>query len=332
MSGERNDRAKKQMEWLNYHHLLYFWTVARVGSITRACDRLQLSQPTISAQLRALERSLGTDLFHREGRSLVMTEAGQLVFRFADEIFGLGREMVDALQARPISRPLRLVVGIAEAVPRHVAMLLLNPALSTGLTVRLVCREDRPERLLGELAAHRLDLVLSDGPLGSETTIRAFNQLLGECNVVLLGTRDHFERYARGFPGSLDGAPFLVPTANTPLRRDLERWFEAEGIHPEILGEFEDRGLLEVFGQTEHGIFPVPAVASGLLERRFGLFRVGEIDSLQERYYAITSQRRPRHPAIAAICEAARLDLFQARGRHDPDPSTEEETDNGRGP
>jgi LysR family transcriptional activator of nhaA len=330
MSGVPIDRAGQQMEWLNYHHLLYFWTVARVGSITRACDRLQLSQPTISAQLRALERSLGTDLFRREGRSLVMTEAGHLVFHFADEIFGLGREMVETLRTRPASRPLRLIVGIADVVSRHVALLLLRPAISDGVAVRLICREDRPEQLLAELAVHRLDLVLSDTPLGADIKIRAYNYLLGECSIVLLGTKAHVERYSQGFPRSLDGAPFLIPTENTAMRRALERWFEDEGIHPDIRGEFEDHALMEAFGKTQLGIFPAPAVAVDVIQREYGVLPVGNVDSLRERYYAITVQRKLRHPSIATICEAARRDLFKTVGLpeagSDPDPSTEEDS------
>ncbi|MFO0888961.1 MAG: transcriptional activator NhaR [Isosphaeraceae bacterium] len=307
------------MEWLNYHHLLYFWTVAREGSITRACQRLQLSQPTISAQLRALERSLGTDLFRREGRSLVITDAGQLVFHYADEIFGLGREMVDTLRSRPTGRPLRLTVGIADVVPKWVAYQMLKPAVLGDRPIRLICREGRSDWLLAELAVHRLDLMLTDGPIGSDVNIKAYNHLIGECSVVLLGTRPLVERYSEGFPRSLDGAPFLVPTENTALRRGLEQWFESEGIHPDIRGEFEDSALMKVFGQDGLGIFPNPAVSSAAIQSQLGVSEVGEIGSVKERVYAITVQRKLKHPAIALICDSARRNLFGADAGPDPE-------------
>lgn len=312
MGGASTEQSGQQMEWLNYHHLLYFWTVAGVGSIARACERLQLSQPTISAQLRALERSLGIDLFRREGRSLILTDAGQIVFRYADEIFGLGREMVDTLRSRPTGRPLRFTVGIADVVPKWAAFRLLQPILTRLDGVRLICREGKPDRLLAELSVHRLDLVLSDGPIGSDSRIRARSQLLHESTIVLLGTSTLVERYAPGFPGSLDGAPFLIPADNTALRRALEHWFEGVGVHPDIRGEFEDSALMKVFGQVGMGIFPIPALSSEAVQQQLGVSRIGEIDSIRERYYAITVHRKIKHPAVTALCETADPDLPRA--------------------
>jgi LysR family transcriptional activator of nhaA len=309
------------MDWLNYHHLLYFWTVAREGSITRACERLELSQPTISAQLRALERSLGTELFRREGRSLVMTESGQLVFQYADEIFGLGREMVDTLHSRPTGQPVRLKVGIADVVPKVVAFHLLQPAISGELRVRLICREGKPDALLAELAVHRLDLILSDGPIGSDVNIRAYSHLLGECDVVLLAARTLAERYAPGFPRSLDGAPFLLPTENTALRRGLEQWFDAEGLHPDIRGEFEDSALLKVFGEDGLGVFPHPRMTAEIVQRQLGVQVVGEIPTIKERFYAITLHRKLKHPAVERISEAAIRTQSATEARQPPVPA-----------
>jgi LysR family transcriptional regulator, transcriptional activator of nhaA len=308
---EKSNHAGSPMEWLNYHHLLYFWTVAREGSIARACDCLHLSQPTISAQLHSLERSLGMDLFRRVGRNLVLTETGQIVFRYADEIFSLGREMIDTIKSRPTGRPLRLTVGIADVVPKMVAFHLLKPSIEGDQPVRIVCREDKTDRLMAELAVHGLDLVISDSPMPADVKVKAFSHFLGECGILFLGTPELADRYREGFPRSLDGAPFLLPTGNSSLNRELERWFGSNGIRPQILGEFEDSGLMMVFGKAGLGVFPVSAVIGDEVQRQLDVKLIGRIDSIRERYYAISIQRKLRHPAVVAICEAAPRELFK---------------------
>jgi LysR family transcriptional regulator, transcriptional activator of nhaA len=298
------------VEWLNYHHLLYFWLVAREGGLAGASKRLRLAQSTISGQIKALERSMGERVFVRSGRRLVLTEVGRLVFRYADEIFALGSEMQDALRGRSGTRPLDLVVGIADVVPKLVARRLLEPATRLAETVRLVCREDKPERLLSELAIHNFDVVILDGPLPASVRIRAFSHLLGETGVEFFGPARLAEQLRGGFPRCLDGAPMLLPTDNTSLRRSLDPWFELHGIRPHVVAEFEDGALLSAFGQAGHGIFPVPSVVARDVQRQGQLRRIGTVPDVRERYYAVSLDRRLKHPALVAIQEEARQKLF----------------------
>lgn len=297
------------MQWLNYHHLLYFWTVAKEGSIARACEKLILAQPTISAQLRDLEQSLGEKLFDRKGRGLVLTDAGRLVFQYADEIFTLGKEMTDTLRGRPTGRPLRLAVGIADVLPKLITFRLLKPALTLGIPVQIQCQEDKPERLLAELAIHNLDMVLSDAPIPPSVHVKAFSHLLGECGVSFMGTPELAKKYRNGFPRSLSGAPMLLPTENTELRRALEQWFDTLGILPMIQAEFEDSALLKVFGQEGMGLFAVPSAVEEEVRVQYRVHCIGRIDEVQERFYAISPERKLKHPAVLAISESARKTL-----------------------
>ncbi|HWQ53246.1 MAG TPA: transcriptional activator NhaR [Bryobacteraceae bacterium] len=298
------------MEWLNYHHLLYFWTVARTGSVARACEQLQLAQPTISGQLRALEESLGEKLFTRSGRGLALTEMGQVAYRYADEIFSLGRELTSVFEGRPRGRPARLQVGLSDSVPKLVAYRILEPALGLAEPVQIVCHEDRPDRLAALLSSHRLDLMLADAPLGSAVRVRAFNHLLGACGVTFFAVHRLALRYRRNFPASLNGAPFLLPLETSLLRRSLEQWFEDHGIRPQVVGEFQDSALLSTFGQGGAGVFAAPSAIEDEMRRRYSVGVVGRAETLQERFYAISVQRRLKHPAVLAICESARAKLF----------------------
>jgi LysR family transcriptional activator of nhaA len=298
------------MEWLNYHHLLYFWVMAREGSLARASAELRLAPSTVSGQIRSLEETLGEQLFAKSGRRLVLTETGHVVFRYAEEIFTLGRELQDAVKGRPVARPLKLVVGIADVVPKLVALRLLEPALKLSEPVHLVCREDRPEPLLAELAVHNLDLVISDTPVGPSIRIRAFSHLLGECGVVFFATKELAAAHRRKFPKSLDGAPMLLPTENTTLRRSLDQWFAARGVRPKLVGEFEDAALLKVFGQTGLGIFPATSVIADEVQRQYQVRPVGRTDEIRERFYAVSIERKLKHPAVVAISQEARQKLF----------------------
>jgi LysR family transcriptional activator of nhaA len=298
------------MEWLNYHHLLYFWTVARTGGVSAASAELRLAQPTISGQLRLLEEHFGEKLFHRVGRRLELTDVGRLVYRYADEIFSLGRELTDAVRGRPTGRPLRFAVGIADQVPKLVAYRLMEPALKLPEPVRLVCREDKPERLLADLAVHALDLVLTDAPLNPSINVRAFSHLLGECGTTIFGARPLVARYRRGFPRSLDGAPFLLPTENTVLRRSLDQWFAQQDLHPAVVSEFEDSALLKAFGERGMGLFAAPTAIEAEIRRQYGVQAIGRTEVVRERFYAISVERRLKHPAVLAISEAAKVKLF----------------------
>jgi len=298
------------MEWLNYHHLLYFWLAAKTGSVTQASDELRLSQSTVSAQIGALERALDEKLFRREGRRLVPTDVGQVVFQYADEIFALGRELVDTVKDRPTGRPLRLNVGVADVLPKLVAHRLLAPALTLDVPVRLVCTEGKPPQLLAELALHRLDVVLSDTPADPGVAVRVFTHLLGECEVVLVAAAALAARYRRGFPRSLDGAPLLVPGTGTSMRRALEQWIESIGIHPRVVAEFEDTALMQAFGREGVGIFPIPSVVERDVCRQSGVRVVGRLPDVHERFYAISAERRLKHPPVVAISSAAKNELF----------------------
>lgn len=298
------------MEWLNYHHLLYFWTVAREGSLVAAGKALKLSHPTLSAQIRALEGRLDEKLFTRAGRGLVLTEMGRVVYRYADEIFSLGREMLDTVNGRSGGRPLRLDVGVADVVPKLVVRRLLQPALGGPEPVRLVCHEGRYEKLLADLTLHTLDLVIADAPLPPGSGVRAFHHLLGETGVSFFATKPLAARHRRGFPRSLDGAPLLLPLEGSPLRRSLNQWFARHGVAPRVVAEFEDSALLKVFGTDGVGIFPAPTVLEADVARQYGVQVVGRAPEVRERFYAISVERKLKNPAVVAISEAARHDLF----------------------
>jgi LysR family transcriptional activator of nhaA len=300
------------VDWLNYHHLLYFWMVAREGGISRAAEQLHLAQPTLSSQIRKLEKAVGAELFERTGRSMVLTEAGQMVYRYADEIFTLGRELTDTLNGRPSLSQLRLSVGVPDVLPKLVVYHLLKPALELGERVQLVCYEGKLQELLGDLALHRLDIVLADSPLPPDMHVRAFNHLLGECGVTVFGVSELAKEHTRGFPTSLDGAPMLLPTQNTSLRRHLELWFDQRGIKPLVMHEFEDSAVLKVFGQAGEGLFVAPTAIENEVSRQYSVEVVGRIADIRERFYAISIERRLKHPAVVAISQAARERLFGA--------------------
>lgn len=298
------------MERINYQHLYYFWNVAKEGSVTRACEKLHLAQPTISGQLAVFEQAVGDKLFFKEGRKLVLTSTGKTIFHYAEEIFALGRELGNTLKGRASGRGLRFAVGVADALPKLIAYRLLEPALTLAEPVQLVCHEDKAERLLAEIALQGIDLVLSDVPVMPSTTIRAFNHLLGECPVGVFGVSALAARYQSGFPLSLNGAPMLLPTASTALRRSLDLWFDGQGICPDIKVEIEDSALLKTFAAAGVGLFVAPLAVATEIERQYGTKLLGRIDGVHERFYAITAQRKLRHPAVIAILEHAQNGLF----------------------
>ncbi|MDE3179389.1 MAG: transcriptional activator NhaR [Acidobacteriota bacterium] len=299
------------MEWLNYHHLLYFWMVARKGSIVKASEELLLAPPTISAQIGRLEDSLGEKLFSRSGRRLVLTEAGQIAFRYADEIFNLGREFTDTLKGRPSGRPLQLLVGVADVLPKAIVYRLIEPAFQLPSPVRVVCREDPPDRLFGLLAVQQLDLILSDAPISPGISLRAFNHPLGECGIAFYSKPKQAEKFKRGFPRSLDGAAILVPTESASLRAGLDEWFESQRIRPIICGEFDDFSLLRMFAAAGRGVFAAPRVLDKEIRTRYGFTRIGAADAVRARFYAISVERKIKNPAVVAICEEARQVIFR---------------------
>lgn len=298
------------MEWLNYHHLLYFWSVAKHGTVAKACEELRLTQPTISAQIRVLEDTLGEKLFLRSGKYLMLTEMGRVVFKYADDIFSLGQDLLNTVKGRGSGKPLRLVVGIADAVPKMVASQLLKSAFSVAHATRIVCWEDKLDRLLADLSIHGLDLVIADTPAPPNIKVQSYNHLMGESGVTLFAAAKMAVRYRRNFPRSLKSAPMLLPTSNAMLRRLLDDWFVRNDIYPNIVGEFEDSATLKAFGQEGHGLFPGSSVMEKEICRQYQVQVVSRVNSVKQRFYAITVERRLKHPAVLAIFEAARQDLL----------------------
>lgn len=298
------------MEWLNYHHLHYFWIVVREGTVTAAADLLRLSQPALSTQLKSLEESLGEKLFRRAGRRLELTDAGRLAFRYADEIFTLGREFQSEIKGRPTGRPLRLVVGVSDALPKLMVHRLLRPALELPEPLRLSCRESGVPALLEALFSHEVDIVLVDAPHPSQGGRRAFNHLLGECGLDFFAAPGLRRKHRRPFPACLDGAPVLLPAEGGRSRLALERWFDAKGLRPVVAGDFEDSALLKTFGAEGEGFFAAPSPLADDLARAYGVHPVGSADGLQERVYAVSAERRLVHPAVLAILKSAKEEVF----------------------
>jgi LysR family transcriptional activator of nhaA len=291
--------------WLNYHHLLYFWTVVKEGSIAAASKKLHLAQPTISTQIKALEEQLGVVLFDRSGRTVALTEVGQQVFQYADSIFSLGRAMVESLQQNASGRvPLR--IGLSPAIPKLVAFRLLQPALG-GETSHVICTEDRLNRLLARLASHDLDLVISDAPAGPDAGTNAYYHRLGQSSISFFAAPAMAQKLREDFPNSLDGARMLLPL-HSVLRHELTKWFETEQLHPEIVGEFEDSALIKVFGQSGVGAFAGPSVIEAEIEKQYQVEAFGRTDAIHESFYVISIDRRGTHPGVLAIAQSWRED------------------------
>jgi LysR family transcriptional regulator, transcriptional activator of nhaA len=291
---------------LNYQHLLYFWSVVRTGSLTRACEELALSAPTVSSQLRTLEERLGEKLLAKSGRNLVPTEVGKLVYGYANEIFTLGQELLGALEQRPSMRPLRLLVGIDDVLPKEIAYRIVEPGMQLKQPVRVVCREGTLERLVADLAVHDVDIVLSDAPVTPTLDIRTYSHSLGSCKVYWMATPALARTLRRGFPKSLDGVPVLLPTDDTAIRRALDQWFDRQGVRPLMLGEFEDYALLREFARAGHGFAPVPSVLEAQFRREHGFARIGMAQGVKAEFFAISSERKIKHPAVVAMTDSAR--------------------------
>ena len=293
------------MDWLNYHHLLYFWAAARTGSIASASRELLVSQPTISTQIKTLETSLGVSLFERVGRGLELTETGQIVLSYAEEIFSLGRELRETVRHIPEGRPLRLRVGVADVLPKLLAQRLIAPALALPQPVHLILREGKAADLEAELGSFTLDVVLADAPLSPHVRVKAVSHGLGACDVGFFATHPLARRHRRGFPESLDDAPMLLPTVENALRRSVDKWFEEVGVRPRIVGEFDDSALMKAFAEEGHGIFPAPVSIADRLKQQFRAHEIGRTDRVKESIYAITVPRRVEHPGLLAILESA---------------------------
>jgi LysR family transcriptional activator of nhaA len=300
---------------LNYHHLRYFWAVAKEGGLTKAAAKLHVSQPTICAQIQALEGVLGEKLFRRTGRNLRLTDVGQHVLSYAEEIFSIGQDLLASIKQRPTSRPLRLRLGVADALPKLVTYRIIEPIFRLPQPVQVSCWETKVSDMLVELAAYRLDIVLADEPASGGVKVNVFNHLLGESGVTFCADLELARKLKRGFPKSLNGAPALLPMANSGLRRSIEKWFHAINIRPRLVGEFEDPALLHVVAFHSLGFVPVATLVAKEAARRFGFGVIGRTEACRQRFYAITPERKLTHPAVTAITSDARRRLF-VKGKH----------------
>jgi LysR family transcriptional activator of nhaA len=298
------------MRHLNYNHLLYFWTVAREGSIIKATEELHLTPQTISGQLKLLEQSVGEPLFQRVGRGLRMTETGHMVFQYADEIFTLGAELAARSRSGRTSVPRVLAVGVVDSLPKLITSRILQPVFDDELPIKLVCREGGLDMLLGELAVHRLDLVLSDRPIPAGLSVKAFSHRLGASAIALFARKGNARAYDKHFPQSLNEAPILLPTTENPIRRALDDWFDQQGVSPRLVAEFEDSALMKAFGETGNGIFPASVAISHEVESMYHARQIGPPLPVEETYYAISPERKLKHPTALKIIEAARRRVF----------------------
>ena len=289
------------MEFLNYHHLRYFWVVAREGGLRKAAEKLHVSQPTISAQIASLEGALGEKLFWRTGRHLTLTDTGREVLSYAEEIFSLGQDLMSSVKQRPTLRPLRVHLGVADALPKLVAYRIIESIFRLPQAVQVSCWETKVSDMLNDLAAHRLDIVLADQPASSGVPGNVFNHFLGECGTVFCAEPKLAAKLRRGFPKSLNEAPALLPMANSGLRRSLEKWFHSIGVRPRLVGEFEDPAFVNLLAANGLGFMAVPTLVVKVSMARFGFRIIGRAGECQQEFYAITAERKRTHPAIAAI-------------------------------
>lgn len=305
---------RTMLHHLNFKHLRYFLVVAQEGSIARAAETLAITPQTISGQLKLLEENLGTALFQKQGRQLVLTAAGEQARDYAEQIFSIG-EALQAQLSSPSESRRPFNVGIADVLPKLLAYRLLEPVLALDEPVRLQCREGSMETLLADLAAHRVDMVLTDRPVDSTFPVRAYNHLLGECSLSLFAAPELASRYSENFPASLDGAPLLMPTDDTIIGASLMKWCDGQKLRPQVVVECVDHALLGTFGQAGSGIFCGPSAMEEAIEQQFSVCTLGRIEPIRERFYAISLERRIRHPAVLAVTRSARQVLEQQAER-----------------
>ena len=299
------------MEWLNYHHLFYFWNVAKEGTVTAAAKELHVARTTVTAQIRELEKSAGAKLFRKSGRYLELTEYGQQVYHYAEEIFSIGRELTDFMRTGVPGNTKKFVVGMPDVVPKLVAFELLKPAIHHPEGFQIVCYGGKLPELMADLALHKLDLIIADSVAPPTVDVRAYSHRLGQCGISFLAVPEIAKKYRRKFPWSLTGAPLCLPTDHTAVRRALNHWMDDNDVHPKIVAEFEDSALLKVFGQSGLGIVPIPMAIEKEVKTQYGMQLVGRLEDVVERFFAISVEKRVHHPAVLAIVKQARSKIFE---------------------
>lgn len=302
------------MAGINFKHLRYFWAIAKAGSIARASAQLHVTPQSISSQLGELEEALGVALFRRDGRGLKMTETAHRIVSYAEEIFGLEEELLAVVRDQGSRHAMPFRIGIADSVPKSLTYRVVEPALHMEEAVRLFCKEGRLVSLLGDLSVHRLDMVIADRTMPADLKVRAYNHLLGSSDITVFGTKALLKTLKGVFPALLDNAPFLLPGEEVAIRPALEQWFEAQSVAPRIVGEFDDSALLKAFGQGGAGLFVAPTAIAGYVCRQYDVQAVGRIESVVERLYAISTERRIQHPAAVAVSQAASREVFSTAG------------------
>ena len=292
-------------DWLNYHHLRYFHAVATEGSVSRASAKLHISQPSICAQVKQLESALGETLYRRSGRSIVLTDFGRVVHGYAEEILALGQELLTTARRAPTARTLRLQIGIVDSFPKLLSLDILRPVFARTPPILVTCQEGKIDDLLGQLAAHRLDALLADEPPPSGAKVKTFTHSLGSSGMTFCCSPVLAKKLRGRFPRNLQGAPMLLPTQNTALRRDMEKWFRAAQVEPVVIGEFADAALAKIVATDGLGITVVPTVVLAEAIERYGFVALGRTEECQIRLYLITAERRIEHPAVKLLAREA---------------------------
>lgn len=304
------------MAHLNYKHLRYFWTVAKAGSIARAGEQLHVTPQSISSQLSELQTQLGSELFQRAGRGLTLTDAGRRILGYAEEIFSLGDELLEAARDQTAKAALPFRIGVADSVPKSVAYRVVAPVLHMPEPVRVICREGRLVSLLADLAVHQLDMVIADRAMPRDIKVRAYSHVLGASDVTVFAAPALAKSLKGRFPALLDRAPFLLPGEGVAVRPGIEQWFDANKVYPRIVGEFDDGALMKAFGQSGAGAFVAPTAIADYVCRQYGVVTLGRMEGVTEELYAITTERRIRHPAVVAVSQTAAQEVFgQAQPR-----------------
>lgn len=297
------------MKWLNYQHLFYFWNIAHHGSVTEASRILRLAQPTISAQIKTLEEIIGEKLFLRSGRNLKLTEVGYLVFDYAEKIFSLGDELIDVLEGGNIQIKKEFKIGISDVIPKTLAFKIIEPVFTNLNNFKVICLEDKTDKLLADLAIGTLDLVISDREIPSHIKIKGYSHYLGSSTISLVGSSAYKKKYKKNFPKSLNNAPLLIPSSESILHNEIINWINNNKISPQIVASFQDTALMKIAAKNNYGIMPIPQIISKEVCKEYGLEVIGEIKDIKERLYIITLERRLKNPLIVEISNQS-LNLF----------------------